>query len=302
MRRVLIALAILAVTALPSFAEPAPQVMHNPEMKTAMMRNPQHLLMMAYHRNVIAFGQTLAKAARQGDTVPGGFARTAIAEMRRSVDEMEKYRAGSLQSIPADMKGRAEMQKMMDEHLVNAKNELRQLEELAKSDRIPSQEVLKHLQFIQGCQEVASGHMHDKGMYCGGGQQEHGCRDCDKKMMAMPDRRRMMEETVQKMKAQDADLKKQVEKMQRAPKDKKVPLMANIVAQLVQQRAEVTDNMERMQKQMRHPHRPNPDGSYPEYAPPPPNTPMFREGEGPDDEDGADVDIDDMEMGDDVTE
>jgi hypothetical protein len=154
MKRLAIAIAVLAVTAaVPSFGQsdqmaPGSQDgagmhrMMQPEMRGQMMRNPQHLLMMAYHKNVMNFARVLDKAARQGETVPPDLARTAVAEMRRSVDEVEKLRAG--QKFPADM------QKMMDQHLVAVKTHLRDLEELSKSARIPSQEVLKHTQVLLG--------------------------------------------------------------------------------------------------------------------------------------------------------
>lgn len=308
MRRVLIALAILAVTASLSFAadqRPAMrgqqgmmgQMMHqNPEMMQQMRRNPQHLLMRAYHRNVMNFGHALGNVARQGETVPPQFARTAIAEMRRNIEEMEKYRAESMATLPAGMKGRGEMQKMMDEHLVNVKKELRQLEDLAKSDRIPSQEVLKHLRaMFEQCGDMGYGQMQGGAPYCGGGRGGYCGHGCNGKMMPMmQERRQMMQQMTERMKAQDAEMSRKVDEMKKAPRDQKMDRLAEIVAQLVQQRAEMTAHMERMQNHM----MPAQQG-YPQYAPPPPpNTPMFRNGQGPDDDDEVDMDMDEMEMDD----
>jgi hypothetical protein len=318
MRRVLIAIAILVVTALPSFAADAsgpdpggncpdkrgaggPMMQHHPEMKQEMMRSPQHLLMMAYHKNVMIFGQALAKVARQGETVPREFARTAIAEMRRSVEELEKYRAEAMPNMPAGTKERGEMQRMMDQHLVDVKTHLRQLEELTRSDRIPSQEVLRHLNSIfEGCDRMGCGQMHGGGMHCGEMHGKGGC-GCGEKMGMMPaGGPQMMHDLVQKMKAQDADMARQVENMRQAPRDKKVDIMAGIVTQLVQQRHDLTAHMEKMQHHMMHRDR----GMHPgiqhgcaegaQVPPPPPGTPMFRNGEGPDEE--PDMDMDDMDM------
>ena len=126
----------------------------HPEMKQEMMNSPQHLLMMAYHNNVVTFGHVLNEMAEQGQTVPVDFARTAIAEMRRGTEGIEKYRAQTMRNLPADMKGARDVHRVMDQHLAKVKTNLRQLEALAKSDRIQSQEVIKHLQLIfEGCEE-----------------------------------------------------------------------------------------------------------------------------------------------------
>ena len=63
--------------------------------------------------------------------------------------------------------------------------------------------------------------------------------DC-KEMMQQ--RHKMMED----MKAQDAELTELVAKMNGAPEDKKVDLMANIITKMVEQRAAMTGRMEKM--------------------------------------------------------
>jgi hypothetical protein len=275
MKRIAVVLAVLAMTAVvpvPSFGQPDAMpagsrdgagmhhMMQHPEMRSQMMRSPQHLLMMAYHKNVINFARVLDKAACQGDTVPPDVARTAVAEMRRSVDQIEKQRAGQ--------KSPPEMQKMMDQHLITVKTHLRDLEDLSKSDRIPSQEVLKHTQFLlRGCDasqcDLRPGEgrgMHGKRMHMDGGC---GC------MQMMPQHREMMEQMKQKVKAQDQELNALVEKMKLAPRDKKVDLLADIVARMVQQRREFVNQMEKMQQEhlMHHQHMMQHGGA---TMPPPP--------------------------------
>lgn len=197
MNRVLVAIAALVIF-LPAFstqlqAQETPgsmrQMMHqHPEMKKEMMANPQHMLMMAYHSNMMTFSHKLMKVARQGETVPREFARTAIAEMRRSTEEMERYRAEAMRNVPANVKEHGDMQKMMDQHLVDVKTHLRELENLARADRIPSQDVLKHLDaMIEGCEgmecvmhgEGMQG-MQGKGMHGMQGKgMHHGCAACE---------------------------------------------------------------------------------------------------------------------------
>jgi len=174
MKRILTAIVFAVVTVMPGFAADVPaagdvgtmkQLMEkHPEMMKEMMKSRQHLLMMAYHNNVVTFGHVLNEMAEQGQTVPVDFARTAISEMRRGTEEIEKYRAQTMRNMPADMKGGRDVHRVMDQHLAKVKTHLRQLEDLAKSDRIQSQEVIKHLQLIfEGCEgmDCGMGHEHE---------------------------------------------------------------------------------------------------------------------------------------------
>lgn len=273
------------------------------------MRNPQHLLMMGYRKSLMNFGHILESVARQGDTVPADVARTAVAEMRHSVDQIEKLRPMAQRAMPAEMQ-QPDMQKMMDQHLVDVKTHLRQLDDLSRSERIPSQEVLKHLQPIfEGCQKMGCGPMHNRGMQ---GEQSKGgygceqmqatnggCADCrESRGMQARGGGPAMQEMVQKMKQQDAEMAGQVKRMQQAPKDKKVDIMAGIVAQLVQQRADFTSHIRKMQHHMMQ-HHPGAHRNCADCAavpPPPPGAQKYRCGEGPDEEevDTDDVDTDDV--------
>ena len=254
MKRMLIAAAVLVVTVLPVFAEDAPptevkdampQTMprHHEGMMKQMMRSPQHLLMMAYHRNLAAFGRALATVAQQAETVPREFARTAVAEMRRSVEEMEKYRAEAMKGMSAEVKGHGDMQKMMDEHLVQVKIHLRALEELTKGDRVASKEVMKDLQpILDGCQKMGRHLMPGKGKRCGEGRQcgEEPCRE------GMREHGEMMAGVLKRMKAGDVEMTKQVAQMKAAPRDRKLDLLADLVAQLVERHAAMTEHLEKM--------------------------------------------------------
>ena len=256
MKSMLITIAVLAVTVMPSYAAdmgtPAEgtlgkQAMPHHGMKMTMM--PQHLLVMAYHKNLLTFGYALDKVAHHGETVPVGFARTAVAEMRRSTDELEKARAEILHGATANESEHAGMQKMMTEHLVTVKTHLRELEAIVQKNPIPSGEVIKQLgDIVQECEgmdcEMTHGkgshcrEMHGQGMY--GEKGMHGCQ-CQEMRHG-----KMMQDLTQKMKAFDAEMARQVANMNRAPKDQKLDLLADIVSQLVRQHAEMTAYMERM--------------------------------------------------------
>ncbi|GFO62830.1 hypothetical protein M1B72_19465 [Geomonas paludis] len=246
MKTVLTVLALLA--ALPAFAAgptaPGPiqmadavpgspgYVMKRP-MGQQMMRSPQQQLMMAYHRNVANFGRLLYAAAEDGTTVSPQLARVAVAEMRRSVDEMEKYRASVAGEVPP------ERQRMMDQHLVQVKSHLRDLELLVREDRIDSDQVKRHVEpMLAGCGAPGCAPGQGAGMMgWRGGPGGHGM---------------MMESMLQKVKGQDAELAALVRDMEQAPREKKLDLVAGIVARMVRQRAEMTDEMERNHHEMMH--------------------------------------------------
>ncbi len=227
LRTTITALAILAVTALPSLAADAPEphmkakmkqmMKEHPELKKEMMTNPHHILAMAYRKNVMTFGRALKREAQRGDTVPAHFARKAVDEMKRSQDQLEREHQEFLRSIPEKMKGEmGEMPKMMNEHFRKVDTNLARLNELVKGDRIESKDVLKELQpVLEGYHGMGMEKMHgEKGM------------------------------RYEEMKAQDAQLAAEVARMNGAPEDKKVGIMADIITKLVEQRAAMNARME----------------------------------------------------------
>ncbi|MCM0080245.1 hypothetical protein L4X63_01450 [Geomonas sp. Red32] len=273
MRRLLLVIAVLAVSAVSCFADGGygmggggygagggggPMVMGGKS-------DPQMMLMMAYHKEIMIFGRTLQRMAGQREMVPAGIVRTVVGEMRRGAEQMEKYRAGAMAAMPPEMRT-PDRQKMMDQHLVDVKTHLRQLDELAAKGDVPSGEVNRHLDAIfHGCDEMGCGMagrgMHGKGMHgcmtdgrCGC-MHEQRCGSQWGGHDMMPEHRKMMQEMTQKLEAQDADLMKRVEEMKRAPRDAKVDMLGEIVDRMVHQRAEMTRQMEKMQKaHMEHHH------------------------------------------------
>ena len=174
MNRLIIAIAIFALAGLPSLgmqaqADESPgmgQMAHkNPEMMKQMTSNPHHMLAMAYHDNLMNFSHQLMKMAKQGETVPREFARTAVAEMRRSVDAIEKHHAEAMHSMHGMKEPPGDMHKKMEQHMASVKGHIRDLEELTKKDRIASQDVLKHLNaMIEECEGMECGAMGDMDM------------------------------------------------------------------------------------------------------------------------------------------
>lgn len=265
MKRISAAITVLALAALPAFGadltarEAAAKGAGNGAMpdrreavpegegqaiRNQMLGDPEHLLMMGYHRNVANFGHILCQAADRGATVPARLARVSVAEMRRSVEEMEKCRAMALR----ERQGHPERQKMMDEHLVQLKTNLRELETLAKSDKIDSEQVKKHLQQIfqecrgAGCDTMPGSARHGMPGHRGPGGWQY--------QQLMPEHGMMMQRMLQKVKSQDAELAGMVQEMTKAPKERKLDLVVETVTRMVQQRADMTAEMERMQQEM----------------------------------------------------
>jgi hypothetical protein len=242
--------------------DPKPMVHPHAQMMQAMSGNPQHLLAMGYHKNLLRFGRMLQQVVRQGDAVPPDFARAAVTEMRRSADQMEIYHEQAARTLPKDVRDHhAEMQKQMAAHLEQVRSQLAQLDTLTKADRIDSGEVLKRLDLLfQGCQ--AMGHqgacgdgMPGKG--CAGERRDCGCdRDydhhpgmgqrggCGECREFMQQRRQMM----QQMKQQDAQISQLTARMNAATGEQKQALMAEIITRMVQQHEAMSVHLEKLQR------------------------------------------------------
>lgn len=244
------AVAVLLLAVLPAFAadKPVPPYGDMPQMKDAvpgspgyimkgamgreMTRTPQHLLMMAYHRNVANFAQLLYAAADAGAPVSTQLARVAVAEMRRGVEEMEKYRAGM--HLPPQRR------KMMEQHLVDVKMHLRALEQLVRGDRIDAAQVKSHLEpILAGYPGAGCGPMP------GRGAQGMGPRGATPGMGGM-----MMERMLDRAKEQDEELADLLRELEQAPPEKRLDVVVETVKRLAQQRAEMTEEMERNHEEM----------------------------------------------------
>jgi DNA repair exonuclease SbcCD ATPase subunit len=227
--------------------------------------NPQQMLMMAYHENLMTFGDQLRKVANQSQTVPREFAKAAVSEMKRSTEEMERYRAEA-RTVPGEMREGADTRQMIDQHLVAVKTHLRDLEELTRSgQQIRSQDVVAHLDAMSaGCQgrdcgAIFAGLMPawSQGQAAGSEvrtEQQAMTRQqeaMNQQQAAMNQQHAMMSQMTQRMKTQDAELARDVEALKAADAEanpsKKLNLLTDIVTKMTEQRAQMTADMERMQ-------------------------------------------------------
>lgn len=137
----------------------------DPELKKQVMGNPHHILAMGYVKSLKAFAHALKKQAKQAETMPADFLKTAVAEMKRDIDEAEKHHNELLQSLSEETKKKlGDMPKMMAQHVENARTHLGHLEQLAAGEKVESKEVLKHLKLMMpDCDHMDKMHDHGEG-------------------------------------------------------------------------------------------------------------------------------------------
>jgi hypothetical protein len=117
------------------------------------MNEPHHALAMAYMQNIGTFAKTLHDQAAGNSPLNAQFARDAVAEIRRSFDEMEKHHGEHMKMMSNEMRTRmAPMMKDMEMHHSMLKDAVSALEKDVAADQPDSKQVatdsasiLKHL-------------------------------------------------------------------------------------------------------------------------------------------------------------
>ena len=149
----LVALLMSGLTASATAQVPAPapgtKGMH--EMG-GMMDAPHHVLAMAYRDNLATFARALHGQVTRSKTVNLELARPAVAEMRRSFDQMQRHHQAQMATMPSDMMARmSEMMSHMTSHITALTAHLTALEsEVGKTAPDPAgvvdhaNEILKH--------------------------------------------------------------------------------------------------------------------------------------------------------------
>ena len=91
--------------------------MSHDHMMMDMASEPHHVLAMAYKDNLVSFAKALRQEAAKAKTVNLEFARTAVAEMKRSFDQMQEHHQDHMKTMDDKMKAQmADMMKQMDAH------------------------------------------------------------------------------------------------------------------------------------------------------------------------------------------
>ena len=103
-------------------------------MSMEMAHEPDHVLAMAYHRNLATFAKALHEQTAGASSVNLEFVRAAVAEMRRSFDQIKQHHQACTQTMSAEMqtKMKGEMQQM-ETHQNQLNDQLTALEQEAQS-------------------------------------------------------------------------------------------------------------------------------------------------------------------------
>ena len=114
-------------------------------MMSEMEKSPHHKMMMAYRQNVTNFADALSGMAKDEKTFDANFARTAVAEIKRSAAMMDEIHRKHSAMMNAEMS--AKMKPMMEKMSKNqtALNEhISALEKLLESEKPNLKEIETH--------------------------------------------------------------------------------------------------------------------------------------------------------------
>ncbi len=112
------------------YAQGDPKMKMKMEMNMAEMhKKPQHMVMMAYRHNMIAFSNVLYSMAETGKFEDLEAARSAFAEIKRSMEKIDEIHMAHMGKMTAEMKDMMKpmMEKMQAENAV-LKEQIRGLE------------------------------------------------------------------------------------------------------------------------------------------------------------------------------
>ena len=120
---------------------------------SSMMNEPHHALAMAYMQNIGTFAKTLQNHAEGSSPLDGKFARAAVAELKRSLDQIEEYHGEHMKMMSEEMRSHmAAMMKDMEMPRSMLKDAVSALEKDVRADQPDSKQVaadsanvLKHL-------------------------------------------------------------------------------------------------------------------------------------------------------------
>lgn len=136
-----------------------PMMQHDMSATMAeMMKEPHHLLAMAYMQNVGAFARALQEHSKDASAISAEFARAAAAEIRRSFDEFDMHmkehmRTAAHPKMSGDMRSHMDqMMKDMNAHQSRLKEAVAALEKDARAANLDakriaagSAEIVRHL-------------------------------------------------------------------------------------------------------------------------------------------------------------
>ncbi len=110
-----------------------------------MMREPHHLLAMAYRQNIKTFAQTLREQVGRSSAVNVEFARAAVSEIRRSFDEMERHHQEHMRTMSEEMRVRmSAMMRQMEASHTQLRDLVSALERDVQADSPDARQIAAH--------------------------------------------------------------------------------------------------------------------------------------------------------------
>ena len=132
---------------------------------SSMMNQPHAALAMAYGQNIGTFARSLRRQAQGSSPLDVGFARAAVAEIKRSLDQMDDHHGEHVKTMSDAMRSdMAAMMKDMDMHRSMLKEAILALEKDVRADQLDAKQVagdsgnvLKHLDEMSKMHDARKG-------------------------------------------------------------------------------------------------------------------------------------------------
>jgi cytochrome c556 len=130
----------------------------------AMTEGPHHVLAMAYGENLARFAQALQAQVTKSTTVNLDLARPAVAEMRRSFDQMKQHHQAQMSMMGDQTKPpMAGMMQEMETHLTALGNHLTALESEVNASTPDPKKVSEHTtEILKLCAGMSAMHANAK--------------------------------------------------------------------------------------------------------------------------------------------
>ena len=127
---------------------------------SAMKQEPHHLLAMAYKDNLVNFAKALRQEAVEPKTVNPEFARAAVAEMKRSFDQMQQHHQDHMKTMDEKMKVQmADSMKQMDAHHSAIQGFLAALDKEVQTSAPDSKSISKYVaEILKHCDGMSKMH------------------------------------------------------------------------------------------------------------------------------------------------
>jgi glyceraldehyde-3-phosphate dehydrogenase (NAD(P)+) (phosphorylating) len=141
--------------------------MHRHDMSqtdmSSMMKEPHHILAMAYMQTVGTFSKALHDKVTGADSINPQFARAAVDEIKRSLDQAEQHHQEHMKTMSEEMRSHmGAMMKDMDMHWSKLKEAVAALESDVHSSSLNAKQVAAHTaEILKHLDEMSKMHGQD---------------------------------------------------------------------------------------------------------------------------------------------